>query len=237
MRISIYRDDAGGYEQFLKVRDQDITVTLDGVEQDIKSIALADEEQSEIREIVRNADGSISLFENEICTVPKYGVVVITCQERPFDAQAETLKHIGKVRELMELVVEELRGRAAVHDESKFSPEEAPYLQKIGEIQQREGKVDFGTPEYEERKKIIAPMIAHHYAHNDHHVEHYGVLGIAGMTLFALVEMFCDQAAAATDRNASGVYDITANVERYGMSEQLKFIFGNTAAVMGIPHK
>lgn len=237
MRISIYRDDAGGYEQFLKVRDQDIKVTLDGVEQDIKAIAVADEEQNMITEIVRHADGSIATFEGEVCTVPKYGVVVITCEERPFDAQAETLKHIGKVREKMEIFIEELRARAAVHDESKFSPEEAPYLQQIGEVTQREGKVDFGTPEYEERKKLIAPMIAHHHAHNDHHPEHHGDRGVAGMTLFALVEMFCDQAAAATDRNAHGLYDITANVERYGMTEQLKLIFGNTAAVMGIPHK
>lgn len=236
MRISIFREEAGGFEQWLKVKDQDITITLDGVEQDIRKIAMADEEQSEIAEIVRDSAGHILTKGGEIITAPKYGVVVITCKEKPYDAQADTMKHIVKVREYMQIFIDNLQARASMHDESKFSPEEAPYLQQIGELTQREGRADFGTPLYEERKKILAPMIAHHHAHNDHHVEHYPN-GIAGMTLFALVEMYCDQVAAALDRNAHGLYDVSANADRYGMSEQLVSIFRNTAKAMEVPYK
>ena len=73
----------------------------------------------------------------------------------------------------------------------------------------------------------------HHYANNSHHPEHYEN-GVNGFDLFDLVEMLFDW-KAATERHADGDIrkSIGINKERFGISEQLCYIFRNTADRMG----
>ena len=257
MRISTRPDDPG-YANFQKLQGQDITVTRDGVEIPANQLVTADEEEGyTLRVLVHEATGDPVLYEGELAQMPEYGEVKITVAVRPYNAADAIRRHQEHVKKLMHAVVMDLHVRAQVHDDSKFSPEEYPHIQAIGELVQREGKVDFGTPEYEARKKLLGPMLEHHYANNDHHPEHFmdgaerdirrwrkgdgveliDVTGVAGMTLMALVEMFCDWSAAASDRNPDGALDIGVGCKKYEMPPMLEEIFRNTAAAMGIPHK
>jgi hypothetical protein len=70
--------------------------------------------------------------------------------------------------------------------------------------------------------------LAHHYAANSHHPEHYKE-GIAGMDLFDLVEMFCDWKASAERNPADGV-KLEYNVRQFDISPQLAAILANTLA-------
>ena len=81
-----------------------------------------------------------------------------------------------------------------------------------------------GSPEYREAR----PGLAHHYAHNSHHPEHYEN-GIAGMDLLDLVEMFCDW-KAASERNPTDGVKIDHNARIYAIAPQLAQILENTVA-------
>jgi hypothetical protein len=54
-------------------------------------------------------------------------------------------------------------------------------------------------------------------------------LGIMGMTLLDVIEMFCDW-KAATERHANGNFQtsIQQNKKRFAMSDQLAVLFENT---------
>jgi hypothetical protein len=153
-----------------------------------------------------------------------------TTENRPsydeLSANAETQKHINLVRSLLRIFATELLKRGEIHDVSKFSPEEAP---AFASHTQKLKATTYGSGEYTACLIEMREALAHHYAQNKHHPEHWEN-GIDGMDLVDLVEMFLDW-LAATARHADGdiMQSIEKNQVRFNMSPQLVSIFRNTA--------
>lgn len=143
----------------------------------------------------------------------------------------KTLRHINRVSELLGQFASEFIKRAALHDRSKFDAEEAGPLAEMDALIERDGNVPFGSHEYEERKKLLGPMLRHHYENNSHHPEHYAN-GVDGMDLFDLVEMFADW-KAASERGEQSSIGVSVGCEKYKISPQLENIMKNTAFRLG----
>ncbi len=140
--------------------------------------------------------------------------------------QAETYAHIALVNRLMVYCVSDLLQRAANHDASKLVP---PEVEGFAAHKVKLDGLTYGSSEYEENRKMLEQTLAHHYAHNRHHPDHFPN-GINGMTLLDLLEMFCDW-SASTKRQHDGnlLMSIEKNAERFGISKQLLQILKNTA--------
>lgn len=151
------------------------------------------------------------------------------------DAKVITRKHIDRVGELGREFIARLGHRLDTHDQSKLEPQEIIPLQELEDLREREGDAAFGTPEYERRKGLLGPMLAHHYANNSHHPEHYQD-GVAGMDLLDLVEMFVDW-RAASERGNEPAMNLTFAIEKYKIEPQLASILRNTADRLGYTHK
>lgn len=147
-----------------------------------------------------------------------------------YDSTADTLDHINKVRARLQECIGRLEARALVHDASKL---QSPEKEAFDEVTPLLRGLTYGSPEYHANTARLGEALAHHYAANSHHPEHYPD-GIAGMTLLDLVEMFSDW-KAATERHADGdlARSIEINCERFGLSEQLVGILRNTARELG----
>jgi len=138
----------------------------------------------------------------------------------------ETMRHIERVRNLLNMFVQVLLRRGERHDQSKLeSPEVEAFTEHTGKL----AKLTYNSPEYHACKTLMAPALAHHYARNRHHPEHFKH-GIEDMNLVDMIEMFCDW-LAASERHEDGniLKSIEANSERFGMTPQLRRIFENTA--------
>jgi hypothetical protein len=146
------------------------------------------------------------------------------------DCIRDTKEHIAQVRELMMYVTDELIQRALVHDRSKL---ESPEIEIFTEYTPKLKDSTYGSEEYKSFLDGMGEALKHHYAHNSHHPEYYA-LGIRGMDLLDIVEMFCDW-KAATMRHANG--DILKSIEhnkgRFKYDDDLEFIFRNTANRLG----
>lgn len=153
-----------------------------------------------------------------------------------FETTKEILSHIGDVGVLISRIAGKLGMRIPSHDRSKFDPVEFGPLLEMTSLIRREGKADYGTPEYKVRTAMLGPMLEHHYAENRHHPEHFAN-GIHGMTLVDLTEMFCDWCAAAQARNTDATVNFSYSAEKYKIPEMLVDIFRNTADELGIKHK
>jgi len=147
-----------------------------------------------------------------------------------YDSMQETLEHIRRVQANVGVFQHKLHSKSIGHDKTKLSTEEKAVFD---EFTPRLKGSTYGSEEYKGFLKSMAPALDHHYAHNSHHPEHYPE-GISGMTLFDLVEMFCDW-KAATERHADGSIEnsIKINKDRFGMSDQLAAILENTRKEMG----
>lgn len=143
----------------------------------------------------------------------------------------KTLRHIDRVRDLLDGFALELQRRGSVHDHSKFHEAEAGPLAEMDALIAREGNVPFGSPEYERRKAILGPMLDHHYRNNSHHPEHYPN-GVDGMTLFDLIEMFVDW-KAASERGEQSSMSLSVACAKYGVAPQIESIMRNTAVCFG----
>lgn len=148
-------------------------------------------------------------------------------------------KHVARVGELLAQFAAELIERAGVHDRSKFTVEELVSLARLDELIAAEGNVPFGSPEYEQRKKLLGPMLEHHYRENSHHPEHYSVayggnheIGVEGMDLFDLMEMVVDW-KAASERGEAPAIGLKAGCDKYKISLQLEKIMRNTVDRLG----
>jgi hypothetical protein len=147
-----------------------------------------------------------------------------------FDSTQDTLEHIAKVvshgREFVDILTKQLEK----HDASKLRD---PEKKTFDEISPRLKKHQYGSPEYEATLKEMQEGLAEHYKNNSHHPEHTKD-GIAGMTLFDLVEMFIDW-KAATERTKGG--DLKESLKkqetRFDMQSQLTAILRNTVKKMG----
>jgi hypothetical protein len=151
-----------------------------------------------------------------------------------FDSRPETKKHIERVRWFIGRVVRNLGERAASHDATKLvEPELTPFniaTPKLAEL-------EYGSPEYRQSWAELRPALDHHFAHNDHHPEHFSN-GVRGMSLMALMEMLCDWRAASErvkqrlddpDKVSSFERGLAYNQERFGYSDELADILMNTA--------
>ncbi len=142
-----------------------------------------------------------------------------------------TAAHIARVAELMTLASWEIARRGREHDQSKFDPVEASPLQEMQDIIDRDGPAPYGSDEYKRRTAMLGPMLAHHYANNSHHPEHYPD-GVSGMDLFDLMEMFFDW-KAASERGQESAMSLTTACGKYEMPPMLVSILRNTADRLG----
>lgn len=142
-------------------------------------------------------------------------------------AREVTQIHIDRVNALLTQAAEELLRRGVAHDQSKFDPMELEPLQRMQDLIDAEGQAPYGSDEYKRRTNLLGPMLAHHYANNSHHPEHYAD-GVNGMDLFDLVEMFFDW-KAASERGEESAMSISAAATRFAIGNQLQSILENTA--------
>jgi hypothetical protein len=147
--------------------------------------------------------------------------------EGPYDSRPETYQHIQRVRYYVGLAVDNLRSRAANHDQSKLVDPELPHWDEATPKLQT---LTYGTEEYKQSLRDLKPAVDHHYSVNDHHPEFYED-GIRGMSLMALLEMVCDWKAASERMGKKRSFEegIVHNQERFGYSDELADILRNTA--------
>lgn len=168
------------------------------------------------------------------------------------DVIRATAAHIRRVGELLVGCSAKLSLRAVVHDTSKWSPEEWPAFE---ESTPKLAALTYGSDGYKAALEAIKPALAHHYANNSHHPEHFGTrcaqcgnresepctcggprIGgvVDDMTLLDLMEMLCDW-KAATERHNDGsiTKSLELNKNRFGISPQLLGILKNTAKAEG----
>jgi hypothetical protein len=160
-----------------------------------------------------------------------------------YDSTNDTLDHINRVRDLLFQVVARLSKRAIEHDASKLASPEKEVFDRVTPLLR---SLTYGSPEYEKARQRLGDALAHHYAHNSHHPEHYVDLrpvlgkegetvpgpkhGINGMDLLDVLEMLCDW-KAATLRHADGDLrkSLEVNRTRFEIGDQLLSILENTA--------
>lgn len=141
-------------------------------------------------------------------------------------ANYETMKHIRLVGTMLHHVAKMLLDRADRHDQSKL---DSPEVELFTEMTPKLAASTYGSKEYDEFRKLLGPALSHHYAHNDHHPEHFRE-GINDMDLVQILEMFCDWKASSTRHNDGNILrSITVNADRFGMTPQLVRILQNTA--------
>lgn len=145
-----------------------------------------------------------------------------------YDSTNDTLAHIISVQGKLMAFEELLKKRASVHDVSKLhAPEKAVFDVFTPKLR----GTTYGSEEYKGYLAAMKPALDHHYANNRHHPEFFpGSLGVSGMNLVDLVEMFCDWAVAC-ERHADGdlMRSIEINKQRFNLSDQLADILVNTA--------
>src|SRR6478609_10844443 len=134
-----------------------------------------------------------------------------------YDSRPDTYQHIQLVQRLLHSVVRELMYRGENHDQSKLKD---PELAGFNAIVPLLATLTYGSPEYKATLKSQEPVIAHHYAHNRHHPEHFEN-GIDGMNLIDLLEMACDWEAAARRKGGHAIDSLVINSERFNIDRQL----------------
>jgi hypothetical protein len=142
------------------------------------------------------------------------------------DTYRRIVEHITLVQRLLLSAQIELSRRITTHDRSKLSASE---LERYCHATHILESMTYGTPEYEAiRQELLGDALAHHFAHNRHHPEHFAD-GIDGMNLFDVLEMLVDW-MAATKRHADGDIhrSFAVNQQRYDISPQLERIMKNT---------
>lgn len=141
----------------------------------------------------------------------------------------KSMLHIAMVRNYLMQSVQNLQQRLLHHDDSKLvEPERSAYE---GLDEAIEG-IPFGSDEYRRTIKAhLGSALKHHYEHNSHHPEHYPN-GIAGMTLFDLIEMLCDLRAACDEKGKLAI-DLEVNKRIHNISDDVYQILTNTIQEMG----
>lgn len=146
----------------------------------------------------------------------------------PYDSTEDTTQHIALVGDLLDEVCAELAVRRQVHDESKLiEPEKSGF----DVIRPRLDRDDIESDAYKATLQEFDAVLRHHYDHNRHHPEHFAD-GIAGMTLWDVVEMLCDW-AAASQRKPGGRVNLQWAANRFAIERQLLRILENTVKEMG----
>lgn len=146
------------------------------------------------------------------------------------DSRPETLKHIVKVMNLLEEVVDELHLRAKYHDKSKLA---SPEVEVFDEFTDRLADSEYGSDEYNANLEAMKPALDHHYVANRHHPQHW-INGIRGMSLIDLIEMLADwKAATLRNKNGNLAESIIQNAERFEYDDHMVNLLLETARDMG----
>jgi len=147
-----------------------------------------------------------------------------------YDSTPDTLKHALRVGELLVQIIGELSHRSVTHDRSKTEP---PELDVYNEYTPKLKHSTYGSDEYNRFLEGMGVGLAHHYAHNRHHPEHFDD-GVNGMTLVDLIEMLVDW-KAATERHDDGSLRRSLGIQegRFDIDPQLMRILENTAVHYG----
>lgn len=142
-----------------------------------------------------------------------------------YDSTSETLKHIRLVnKELTDFSIELIK-RAQEHDESKLHDPEKELFDEMTPILET---LEYGTENYKNALDKLKPALDHHYSNNSHHPQYYPN-GIDEMTLYDIVEMFCDWKAAVKRTKGGDINkSIQINKDRFNINSQLIQIFQNT---------
>lgn len=160
--------------------------------------------------------------------------VLADLSERPcaaYDSRADTLAHIGRVRELMAEVIVNLTARSIEHDASKLmEPEKSAFDRCTPMLAQ----TTYGTPGYEDAKAQLGEALVHHYAACDHHPEH-DPAGIHGMNLLQLIELLADWRAAGERHENGGdlTSSILQNMQRFHYDDTFAEMLISTARELG----
>jgi hypothetical protein len=143
-----------------------------------------------------------------------------------YDSKQDTKDHIKRVKDLLGKCQIEIYERGMRHDKSKLEqPEKAGFDVATPKLK----TLTYGSDEYKEALADLQAVLAHHYASNSHHPEHFDN-GVSGMNLFDVIEMLMDW-KAATERHADGdiAKSLVVNEGRFGIEPQLAGILRNTA--------
>lgn len=145
------------------------------------------------------------------------------------ECKLKTIEHINLVRKYIRFFTDKLTDRGEKHDASKLTEDELPYF---AEHTDKLNEIEYGSEEYKAELEALKPALEHHYASNTHHPEHFQN-GIEDMTLWDIVEMFCDwKASTKRQRTGNILKSIDINAERFNIEPQLKQILINTAKMM-----
>lgn len=115
--------------------------------------------------------------------------------------------------------------RAIMHDMSKFHMREAKEMSKLSH---KLSESVFDSQEYRDCLSVLDSTIQLHYAHNQHHPEHYG--DYKKMDMLHLIEMACDwKASARKHKNGDFKKNFEICKKRFGIddrtAELLKSLF------------
>lgn len=138
------------------------------------------------------------------------------------------LRHIERLRNLLNVAVIDLLRRGETHDQTKMQePEMAIFIAKAENLEE----MTYAGPEYTESRRKLAAALQHHYAVSRHHPEHFKN-GVNDMTLLDLLEMLLDwKASSERQHNGNILTSITENKHRFHIDTQLAQILENTAKV------
>jgi hypothetical protein len=141
------------------------------------------------------------------------------------DSTYSTKKHINMVRLILSEMVDELVRRGENHDASKLvDPEKSIFDEYTPKLKNS----TYMSDEYKGFLNGMRDALAHHYANNSHHPEHYDN-GINGMDLLDLIEMMADWKAASLRHDDGDIYQsLESNRSRFKISDQLYDILFNT---------
>lgn len=140
-----------------------------------------------------------------------------------------TMRHIERVRNLLNWCIRQLLERAEKHDQSKL---QSPEVELFTEYTSKLAGSTYGSVEYNGFKIAMKPALDHHYANNRHHPEHFKD-GINDMNLLDLLEMLMDWKAASERHDNGNIRkSIEINADRFSISPQLVRIFENTADLL-----
>lgn len=143
-----------------------------------------------------------------------------------YDSRTDTINHINRVKELSSRFCAIFLKQVTQHDKTKLESPEKELFDKYTPLLK---SLTYGSDEYKQSLNNLQVALKHHYDNNSHHPEHY-VDGVNDMTLFDIIEMFCDW-KAATERHADGDLNksFEINKDRFKINDQLIKIFQNTA--------
>jgi len=179
-----------------------------------------------------------------------------TSKAASYDSRVDTFQHIQTVQVLLGTVIADLQQRQLTHDQSKLV---APEREVFDEYTPKLATSTYGSDEYKGFLEEMKAALEHHYAHNDHHPEHFEdddwaamysagdppsrwarapLQGVAAMDLVQLIEMLCDWKAATLRHNDGDILkSIEINQQRFGYSDELKQLLLNTLPLIDIALK